>query len=170
MSTIIEQTTVNQMDQMDALEAPSSLAHSKRAKRSLVPLFVGALLAVAWCVLATPSFAETRVLYANSLCQYPIRILILHAHDTRAYDAHAWYDFPPYFENRLNAEGTILRQVVGYDLYIYAETVEEAGVPQMTWGGEDATTEFQGVFYSLRKVPLTVNQRGELEFQLTCPE
>ena len=152
MSTIIEQTT-----------------HRTRPKRSMVTLLVGALLAVACCVLATPAAAETRELYANSLCEYPVRILVLHADSASGYRPQGWYAFPPYHESRLSSRGGgVLRQVVGYNLYIYAETAQGAGVPRLTWGGEDARTQFQGVTYSLRKIPLSVNQSGQLEFDLTC--
>lgn len=135
-------------------------------------LWAGIALAVACNVLAAPPASaqrlETRELYANSLCKHPLRLLVYHKDSESAYHPHAWYHFRPYEESRLQASDVTLRQVVGYELYIYAET-HGSGVPRLTWGGKDGTAKFEGLFYSLRKVPLTVNQYGHLEFQLTCP-
>ena len=110
---------------------------------------------------------ETRVLFANSLCKYPMRIMVHHKDSQGDHHTHAWYFFAAYGEDRLAANSVVLRQVVGENLYVYAETLEGR---LFVWEGRDAKTIFDGRYYNLRRVPLTVNQRGELEFKFTCSD
>jgi hypothetical protein len=138
--------------------------------RHLRALAAASCIAVALCATA-PAQAQsldTRTLYANSHCQHPIRLMVHHKDSTNPHHAHGWYEFRAYQENRLQANNVVLRQVVGEPLYVYAETVGGPGVPLQVWGGTDATVSFAGVNYGMRRVGLTVNTRGELEFGFSC--
>jgi hypothetical protein len=133
-------------------------------------LAVAGILVFGHTVLGvTPALAqrppELRDLYANSHCRFPLRLLVHHKDSDYPYHSHGWYQFKPYDEDRLLASGVILRQIVGLDVYIFAETTDGS---RRVWGGNDATTTFNGVTYRLRRVPLTVNDKGYLEFRLTC--
>jgi hypothetical protein len=142
----------------------------KRAKVVSITIMHAVQFGVATLIALTVSVShaqETRVLYANSLCKYPMRIMVHHKDSQSDHHTHAWYFFGPYEENRLVANDIVLRQVVGESLYVYAETLEGR---LLIWEGRDAKTSFKGVYYNLRRVPLTVNQRGELEFKFTCPD
>jgi hypothetical protein len=122
--------------------------------------------ALTLAAVSSPSSAqETRYLYANSLCKHPMRILVYHKDTQAPHHAHAWYFFRPYEENRLQASGVVLRQIVGADLYVYAETTEGE---LYYWRGTDVNVMWDNVYYQLRRMPLTVNARGELEFRFTC--
>jgi hypothetical protein len=112
--------------------------------------------------------AGTRFLYANSLCRYPMRILVHHRDSQSPHHTHAWYSFRPYAESRLEANGVVLRQTDGESLFVYAETVPGPGVPSLVWSGNDARTTVNGVNYNLRRLSANLNSRGELEFQFTC--
>lgn len=150
-----------------------STAHQPQLRRKSA-LRRGLQLLLACAGLATlvsPANAqllETRVLYANSYCAHPVRIMVLHKDSTHAHHVHAWYEFRPYQESRLEDRGVVLRQVVGADLYFYAETLTGGNTPALTWRGNDATGTFNNVNYPMRRTTLTVNARGELEFSLTC--
>jgi hypothetical protein len=112
---------------------------------------------------------DKRILFANSKCKYPIRFLIHHKDSENPHHPHAWYEFRPWQENRLEANNVLLRQIVGQPLYIFAETLKEPGVPELIWGGTDATANLNNVGYRLRQTPLVVNSKGELEFEFNCP-
>lgn len=133
-----------------------------------------AFTALAWVGMGAVQVAqsqelEKRTLFANSRCKHPIRFLIHHKDSENPHHSHAWYHFRPFEEKRLQANDVVLRQVVGQSLYLYAETLQEPGVPSLIWGGNDAIANFNNVGYRLRRVPLEVNGRGELEFEFTCP-
>lgn len=127
-------------------------------------MFNGALLTE----LAHAQDFDRRYLYANSRCKYPIRFLVYHKDSNNPQHAHAWYHFQPYEEKGLEANGVVLRQIVGVPFYIYAETLPEPGVPNRIWAGNDAIADFNDVGYSVRKMPLIVNSKGELEFTFYC--
>ena len=129
-----------------------------------------ALAAASTVSLPAMAQADTRPLFINSSCKYPVRLLVHHKDSRHEHHPHGWYTFEAYEENRLQANDVTLRQVVGEDLFIFAETVQRSGVPGLTWGGNDSTTVFQGVQFSLRKANLFVNQKGDLEVKLTCSE
>ncbi len=113
---------------------------------------------------------DARAIYVNSVCKYPVRLVVHHKDSQADHHPHGWYVFEAYEENRLQANDVVLRQVVGENLYFYAETLRRSGVPEMVWGGSDATASFEGVSYDLKRAHLFVNQRGQLELKLTCRE
>lgn len=137
--------------------------------RAAAAIIVASLLAVAVVQPAKAQELDKRILFANSKCNYPIRFLIHHKDSDSPHHAHAWYHFRPWEEKRLQANEVVLRQIVGQPLYLFAETLQEPGVPGLVWGGNDAVATIDDVGYRLRRVPLAVNGRGELEFEFTCP-
>lgn len=112
--------------------------------------------------------ADTRAIYVNSFCKYPVRVVVHHKDSQANHHPHGWYVFDAYEESRLQASDVVLRQVVGENLYFYAETVRRSGVPELVWGGSDATASFEGVSYDLKRAHLFVNKSGQLELKLTC--
>lgn len=127
------------------------------------------LFAALLALVSTTALAqnlETRVLFANSYCKHSVRFLIHHKDSVHPHHSHAWYYFSPWEGKRLQAGGITLRQIVGENLYIFAETVNKD--PPLQWSGNDAQTVFNNVTYTLKKVPLLVNSRGELEFRFSC--
>lgn len=132
-----------------------------------------ALLAAGMSMLAPVKLVHaqqyyTRYIYANSVCRYPIRMMVYHKDSENNYHPHGWYNFRPYEESRLKAHNVVLRQVVGYDLYFYAETDNRYNVPAMSWARGDAAVNFEGIYYNLTRANLFVNTKGELEFKLSC--
>lgn len=114
---------------------------------------------------------DRRILFANSKCKYPLRFLVYHKDSSSPQHPHAWYNFRPFEKKQLENKDVILRQIVGVPFYIYAETLSEPGVPKKIWAGNDAVVFYEehDVSYGVRKVPLIVNSKGELEFEFTCP-
>jgi hypothetical protein len=115
----------------------------KHAKVVSITIMHAVQFGVATLIVLTVSVShaqlpETRVLYANSLCKYPMRIMVHHKDSQSDHHTHAWYFFGPYEENRLVANDVVLRQVVGESLYVYAETIE--GRYPLVWQGRDAKT------------------------------
>jgi hypothetical protein len=140
----------------------------ERAKVVSITIMYAVQVAALIALTVSVSHAqETRVLYANSLCKYPMRIIVYHKDSQSPHHPHGWYFFKPYGESRLEDYGVVLRQIVGANLYVYAETTEGR---HFVWDGTDARTLFNGVYYNLRRAPLTVNQHGELEFKFECLE
>lgn len=147
-------------------------------RTSLAPSFqllsrrtlAAASAAVVAATAANPASAqdlERRYLYANSYCKHAIRLLVHHKDSQRPHHTHAWYSLAPYEETRLADNGITLMQIAGEPVYVFAETTGP-NAPAMQWAGSDNLTNHNGVNYRLRQVALTLNQRGELEFSLTC--
>lgn len=141
-----------------------------RARRlcidALVPLTAAAALA-GLCTPASAQSYETRYLYAKSQCRYPLRLLVHHRDSGNPHHTHAWYVLDPYEGIRLEDRNVTLRQIVGEDLYAFAETVG-ANSPAMQWAGSDQSTSFDGVYYRLFRARLFVNQNGDLQVTLRC--
>lgn len=110
----------------------------------------------------------SRYIYANSVCAHPIRMMVYHKDSYNNYHTHGWYYFKPYEESRLKANDVVLRQLVGYDLYVYAETDTRYGAPSLTWAKGDTVAAFEGTYYNMTRVNTFVDGRGDLEFKLSC--
>ncbi|MET3603219.1 hypothetical protein ABIC99_001003 [Sphaerotilus sulfidivorans] len=140
-----------------------------RARLAVSAVLAALMFAASGMQAASAQLVDTRILFANSKCKYPIRFLIHHKDSDNPHHPHAWYHFRPWEEKRLQANDVVLRQIVGQPLYLFAETIQEPGVPGLIWGGDDAIATLNDVGYRLRRVSLTVNSRGELEFEFNCP-
>ncbi len=140
----------------------------ERLSRAAAAAQAALVVTVACSAMPAAAQLETRFLYANSECKYPIRIMLHHKDGPNDHHPHAWYVFRPYEENRVQDNNVVLRQVVGANLYVYAETLADSNVPAMSWRGTDRMVLFNNVYYPMMRVPLIMNARGELEFKLRC--
>lgn len=131
---------------------------------------VAVLASTALHTSAIAQSSDTRAIYVNSVCKYPVRLVVHHKDSQADHHPHGWYVFEAYEENRLQANEVVLRQMVGENLYFYAETLKRSGVPELVWGGSDASASIEGLSYGLKRAHLFVNARGQLELKLTCNE
>ena len=142
-----------------------------KIKWSFITLIPSIIVAIYASTIATSLQAQEldkRILFAYNKCKYPIRFLVHHRDSEAPHHPHAWYNFNKSEATQLSDNGITLRHVVGQPLYIYAETIQKTGVPFLIWGGTAATASLNNVSYRLVQVPLAVNGRGELEFEVSC--
>ena len=135
-----------------------------RGKRGQFRL-AGALLA-SWLLCAgAPAAAQNlRELVFFNDCDRPVRVLVHHAAEERAWTPHAWWTFQPRERSYLAWEERRLMHLDNHDLYFYAEATDGS---RLVWDGRDAMAEWNGVQYPLRRATPAVIE-GNLQIRLTC--
>ena len=136
--------------------------------RTFVRGAIGAPLALAFALPGTPAYAAVdRDVYFQNDCAHPVRIIVSHAYDQDAWDAHGWYEFTANEEStQLEDNDTPLTQRDDHPLYFYAETTDGS---EIYWDGEEHYGELNDVTYGMTKANVEV-RGGNFNIRLTCDE